>query len=85
MNEETIIQRLAAAARADEPGEVDVTAGVLAGIAEADRPARPLALWAFAATAAAAAVVVITLADYVAAMRQDPIGDLIASMMRVSI
>ena len=85
MNEERILRNLAAAARTDEPEPVDVRAGVLAGIEAATAPRRPLGLWAFAASAAAAAVLMFLLAEYIVAQRVDPVGDVLQSMMSASI
>ena len=80
MNEEKILRKLALAARADEPGELDVRAGVLAQIGAASQPKRSLGLWAFTASVAAAAVLVFVLSDYVAAMPESstpPSGTLV--------
>ncbi len=85
MNEEKILRKLAAAARTDAPGALDVRAGVLTQIEAAARPSRPLGLWAFAASAAAAAVILFVVADHIAAMRQDPVGEVFETMMRASI
>ena len=81
MDEQRILKRLAAAARADAPGPIDVRADVLAAIERASEPRRPRLLLAFAATAAAAAVIIALLADTVAALRQDALGEMLESMM----
>ena len=81
MDEQRILKRLAAAARADAPEPIDVRAAVLAAIEQASEARRPRLLLAFAATAAAAAVIVALLADTVAALRQDALGEMLESMM----
>ena len=85
MDEQRILKKLAAAARADAPQPVDVRAAVLAAIEQASEPRRPRLLLAFAATAAAAAVIIALLADTVAALRQDALGEMLETMMRAPI
>jgi len=85
MDEQRILKNLAAAARADAPEPVDVRADVLAAIDRAAQPRRQGLLLAFTCSAAAAALVVILLSDYVAALRQDPVGEMLESMMGASL
>jgi len=64
---EQFVQRLAAAARAEAPPQVDVTAGVLAAAHARHREAVPVWDWSFAAVAlascAAALFTVVVSAD----------------------
>ena len=60
MNEERILQVLAAGARSDAPPTVDVADRVLASLRVARRPSRVI-VW-FATAASAAAIVVMTMA-----------------------
>jgi len=82
MNEVETLRKLAAAARPDRPPPVDVTRAVLDRIAARERRGEWV-VWLFAATAAAAAVVVSVVAQHVAAGRQDAFADFLESMMTV--
>lgn len=82
MNEEQVIRRLAMAARGDVPPPVDVTQSVLADMPVAVGP-RNVLLWAFTAASSAAATAAVLLAVQVIAMRQDPFGDYLESMVAV--
>ena len=85
VDEQQILKKLAAAARADAPRPIDVRAEVLAAIEQTSEPRRPRLLLAFTATAAAAAVIMALLADTVAALRQDALGEMLETMMGVPI
>ena len=82
MNEEQVIRRLAMAAKGDAPPLVDVTQSVLAVMPVAVRPRNTL-LWAFTAASSVAAAAAILLAVQVVAMRQDPFGEYLESLVAV--
>ncbi len=82
MNEERILKKLAAAARADLPPRIDVSGQVLERLVRRSQPRR-LALWAFAATSSAAAAAVTLLAVHVSAARQDLFGEFLQSILAV--
>ncbi len=82
MNEEQVMRRLAMAARGDAPPPVDVTQSVLASMPVAVGPRNTL-LWVFTAASSVAAAAAILLAVRVVAMRQDPFGEYLESMLAV--
>ncbi len=84
MDEDRLLRNLAAKARTEPVPTVRVRAAVLAEIAAAQEP-RSRVLWLFAATSAAAAVIVAVLAQLVTAARQDPFGDFLESVMAVAL
>jgi hypothetical protein len=84
MDEERLLRKLAAKARAEPVPTVRVRAAVLAEIDRAEQP-RTRLLWLFAGASAAAAVVAAVLAQLLPAARQDPFGEFLQSMMAVAL
>ena len=80
MREERILRKLASAARADGPPRIDVADWVVADIAAAVEPKR-LLLWVFTGVSCAAASIVTILAVRIWEARQDPVAELIQSVV----
>ena len=79
MNEERIIRKLAAAAKADGPPLIDVSDRVLSRL-PAMREPKNLLLWTFSAISSAAAAIVIIVAIQVTLANQDPVAGFLGSV-----
>ena len=79
MNEERIIRKLAAAARADEPPLIDVSDRVLSRL-PAMREPKNLLLWTFSAISSMAAAVIVIVAIQVTLANQDPVAGFLGSV-----
>ena len=83
MNEDRILENLAAGARASRAPLIDVTDRVLARVGQ-PAAAPSLLMWTVcAASSAAAAAAMLVAAVLVDTARQDPLTDIFASMMQV--
>jgi len=79
MNEERIIRKLAAAARADEPPLIDVSDRVLSRLPAVREPKNVL-LWTFSAISSVAAAIIIIVAIQVTLANQDPVAGFLGAV-----